>query len=38
MMILAHGLGADVRLAARRLAATPQFFLFAALSLAVGSG
>ena len=33
-----HGLGSDVRLAARRLAATPQFLLFATLSLAVGVG
>ena len=33
-----HGLGADVRLAARRLAATPQFLIFATLSLAVGLG
>jgi predicted permease len=33
-----HGLGTDIRLAARRLAATPQFFVFAALSLAVGVG
>ena len=33
-----HGLGGDIRLAARRLAATPQFFVFATLSLAVGVG
>ena len=33
-----HGLGGDIRLAIRRLAATPQFLVFAALSLAVGVG
>jgi predicted permease len=31
-----HGFTTDVRLAARRLASTPQFLIFAALSLAVG--
>ena len=31
-----HGLGGDVRLAARRLLATPQFLVFAVLSLAIG--
>jgi predicted permease len=33
-----HGLGADVRLAARRLAATPQFVVFAVVSLGIGIG
>lgn len=31
-----HGLGGDVRLAARRLLATPQFLVFAVMSLAIG--
>ena len=33
---LFHGIGADLRLGVRRLAATPQFFVFAVLSIAVG--
>jgi putative ABC transport system permease protein len=33
-----HGLGADLRLAARRLRATPLFTIFAILSLGVGVG
>jgi hypothetical protein len=33
-----HGIGADVRLAARRLLATPQFLIFAVVSLGVGIG
>lgn len=33
---LAHGFSLDLRLAARRLLATPLFTLFAVLSLAVG--
>ena len=33
-----HGLAADVRLGARRLLATPQFLVFAVLSLAIGIG
>jgi putative ABC transport system permease protein len=33
-----HGLGGDVKLAARRLLATPQFLIFAVLSLAIGIG
>lgn len=33
-----HGLGADLRLAARRLGATPLFTIFAILSLGVGVG
>lgn len=33
-----HGFGGDLKLAARRLAATPLFTLFAVLSLAVGLG
>ena len=35
---LLHGFGGDLRLAARRLFATPLFTLFAVLSLAVGLG
>ena len=33
-----HGIGGDLKLAARRLAATPLFTLFAVLSLALGLG
>src|SRR4051812_16512517 len=33
-----HGVGMDIRLALRRLAATPRFLVFATLSLAVGIG
>jgi predicted permease len=33
-----HGLAADFRLATRRLLATPQFLIFAVLSLAIGIG
>src|SRR5690606_31492416 len=35
---LLHGLGGDLKLAARRLAATPLFTLFAVLSLGIGLG
>ena len=33
-----HGLGGDVKFATRRLLATPQFLVFAVLSLAIGIG
>jgi predicted permease len=38
MRLLASGLGRDFQLASRRLAASPQFFAFAVLSLGIGIG